>query len=237
MKTRILIPLVALGILVLGVGFFVGDFSVKLQPALQNPPLTPAQYAQVLVDINAFHTHSFYGWDNGEDVYDEFEPDEMPENVRDHFMKRLKNFGDLVSGCWALPNTNRPIDTDNHLRKWGPRLEAAADRDDDADRTSSNPADWDLEKELDAIEKTAKSLIVAWCNQGQPANAREFCPCNFNCAGGDNVGKTWNVNNYVCQDNCKKPQEVCSATECTCGSAPSPLPVVPVIGSQAGKNN
>ncbi len=37
MNNRILIPLVALGILVLGVGFFVGDFSVNLQPASQNP--------------------------------------------------------------------------------------------------------------------------------------------------------------------------------------------------------
>jgi len=102
--------------------------------------------------------------------------------------------GGLLSGCWALPNNNRPITTDD-LSKWNEFLEEAAERDDDAHRTISNPSNWDLEKELDNVEKEAKEKTAKWCNLGQPANARDFCPCIFNCAGAENTGKTWNVNN------------------------------------------
>ena len=117
-------------------------------------------------------------------------------------------------GCWALPNSNRPIDT-NTLRNWGSRLEAAADRDDAADRTSSNPSDWNLESELNRVENEAKALIAAWCNLGQPANARDFCPCNYNCAGNDNTGKVWSATSWTCQNNCIAPA-TCQTATCTC---------------------
>lgn len=210
MNKRILFPLLFLSLLVFGVGFFNNSFSVSLQTPPQNPPLTPAQIQEVRNYIPQFDSH----WDNGEDIYDEFDADEMPKTVQDHFKNRLKSLGDLLNGCWALPNSNRPISTDN-LKNWGNRLEAAADRDDAADRTSSNPSDWDLEAELNSVENEAKALIAKWCNLGQPANAREFCPCVFNCAGTDNTGKTWSSTAYTCNNNCIAPQQ-CNTATCTC---------------------
>ncbi len=216
-KNRFLTLIIVLGILALLVFVLVIGFSkdslllqVTNSPSSGIPPLTPKQITEVRDYINRGMSH----WDNGEDVYDEFDSDEMPKSIETHFKNRLKSLGSMMIGCWALPNTNRPIDRDN-LKNWGERLENAADRDDDNNQRSINPSDWDLETELNAVENEAKGLIAKWCNQEQPTNAREFCPCLFNCAGTDNSGKTWSSTAYTCKDDCIAPKR-CDTATCNC---------------------
>jgi uncharacterized protein YneF (UPF0154 family) len=73
---KLLLLLVVLSLLVLAVGFFV-DGPAYLQMSSQNPPLTHSKIAEVRKYIGEFIDYL----KDGEDVYDEFDTDEMLESV------------------------------------------------------------------------------------------------------------------------------------------------------------
>ena len=126
--------------------------------------------------------------------------------------KEVDAVKDEVVGCWALPNNNRPIDT-SWLKKMVKALEKAADKGADS-----------LSAEIDTQTVEAKGKIAEWCNKGQSATHKKYCPCKFNCKGNDNNGKKWKAENYECVDNCnedgkKESKMTCDEAKCKCGKS------------------
>ncbi|MGV8142413.1 MAG: hypothetical protein ACP5NS_02140 [Candidatus Pacearchaeota archaeon] len=220
MKKRVIVPLIAVCVFILAIVIFA-DSSVVLLQTPSNPPLTPAEINEVreyIVELN--NKWPKYRHDIIEELDDDGDPN---PDAKKALEKKLDDWKSLVGGCWALPNSNRPIDSSS-LKKALSRLEEAADRDGENSNVYNSPniGDYSLNAEIDRLNEEAKSLIAAWCNKGQPANAREFCPCSFNCAGTDNTGKTWSATSYTCNDNCIAPA-TCQTSTCTCVT-PAPTP-------------
>ncbi len=210
-------------LLLFGVGLFYNQFLdyelVYLQAVSNNNnPLTSAQVNEVRSWISKFWSY----WNNGEDVIEELDND-TPRSIIDYFRNRLKGIASMLDGCFALPNDRRPGGENlrSMIEKWVDRLDAAATQDDSDDEDSSNPEDYNLEGEIDRVEAEIKALLAAWCNEGQSASEREFCPCVYNCDGADNTGKSWNAQSYDCNPTCPESNDdelcfICNTQICAC---------------------
>ncbi len=239
MQKRILIPLVCLSVLVLGIVVFGNYSSVLLQapPTSPSPPnpspdagLSARQITGARTDFNSFwggasgFMWSWDGWEPSTNSLVNSLPKNTPQNIKDAIRIRLQDFGKKIGGCWALPNGDRPIDTD-WLKSKKTAFENAV----------ANGAAA-LNAAIDTANAEADAKIAAWCNAGKSAAQRAFCPCSFNCAGTSNTGKTWNAANYVCNNNCIAPA-TCQTSTCTCVTPkPESQPSKPSSGNLVGSS-
>lgn len=197
----------------------LGSYSTVL---LQSPPANPSppnpspdaglsagQIASAQADFTSFWAGasgflwSWDGWGPSTTSLINRLPQNTPQDDKDKLKNKLQDFGKKIGGCWALPNGDRPIDTD-WLKAKKTAFENAA---------SSGAAA--LNTAIDTANTEADAKIAKWCNAGKSAAQRAFCPCNFNCAGDDNKGKTWSTTSYTCANNCISPA-TCQTSTCTC---------------------